>query len=127
MITIQIEPAEAFDRFSILTVKYFNLQDNNGDIQLLEKVKNELQTLSNQISSSISMPRTQEIVDSEEYNDLLKINEKLFNLFNECKKGGMDALIPDEYNWKRHLAKKTLQKKFFNEDFNEVKLGYNAK
>lgn len=120
MIDIKIEESEAFDRLSILEVKRTN--SNNDDLK--NSLLKQSADLESSIVNSISFDTYSKIFYSDEFTELHNVNSQLFELFNKCKLGGIDAKIPDELNFKRHLAKKALQKRFFGKDSIEVKLGY---
>lgn len=120
MITIQIQEAEAFDRLSILEIKKNNAP--NAEIKI--KLQNQILELEAQINNEIGYNKAREVYESLFYNNLFNVNATLFDLFDKCKAGGMDALEPDKWNISRHRAKNDLQEKFFGSKTEEVKLGY---
>jgi len=118
MIPIPLQEAECFDRHSILFIKKSKSLDNYG------QVTKELNELEQQISLSIGYDKAKRIVESDQYKELLRINSKLYNYVNYAKKDTILASEIDRENYNRHLAKRALQKEFFNDELTEVKIDY---
>jgi hypothetical protein len=66
------------------------------------------------------------IINSKEYDDLYDINEIIFDLVDKLKADpeSVSASEVNNNNYKRYLYKKELQRKFFNNDLSERKIGY---
>lgn len=120
MIKIDIEENAAFDMLSILDVKLIKCTDK----EKYNKISIQHKNLYDCISSSISKKKMIEITLSKEYYNLFKINFKLFELVDKAKKNEVTAKDVDDEVYNRHLAKQALQKKFFNNEIEEVKIGY---
>lgn len=118
MIPINLQEAECFDRHSILFIK------KSKSIDIYGQVTKELYELEQQISLSIGYDKAKRIVESEQYKELLRINSKLYNYVDRAKKDEVLASEVDAEVFNRHLAKKALQKAFFNDELTEVKIGY---
>lgn len=117
-IKITVDVAYAFDYLSILEVKMNKLLELN-QIKLWEQQADE-------ICQQIGTVLFNKIINSKEYNDLYNINEIIFDLIDKLKADpeSVSASEIDNSNYKRFLYKKELQKKFFNSDLNEKKIGY---
>jgi hypothetical protein len=105
-----------FDFFSILAVKF---SDSNNDINQ----KNFLDCLTS-FEDQLGKEKCSEILDSEEYKRLYKINLDTFNAIEYIRVNGdvMSVTAFHELNDQRTLAKKRLQKRFFpNSEMIEVK------
>lgn len=114
MIKINVDEAYAFDYYSILNLKF-----NNGYIS--EKIITECKlNLIDQIGKNLFL----EILESEEYYNLLNANELTFNAVDKAKTDDVLASYVDECNYIRMLAKKSLQEKFFTTSLTETKIGY---
>ena len=61
---------------------------------------------------------------SDLYLDLFRANLDVFNMVDRIKKVETDALVVDELNYARYLAKQAIQDKFFGGGTVEQKLGY---
>jgi hypothetical protein len=115
MIKINVDEAYAFDYYSILELKY-----KNGYIaeNLLEQTKNDLY-------DSVGIELTDIILKSIEYKNLFNSNQITFDAVDKAKTDEVSASYVDKCNYKRMLAKKDLQNKFFNNQLSETKIGYN--
>ncbi len=132
MISIEIQESEAYDRLSILELKRGITKDVDKQNQLFGQIE-ELESL---LNNEIGYDKAKKIHDSYEYKVLASANQDIFKMIdslNEESKGG--NLIPDEeliylarhinfMNYQRFLAKENLQKKFFDNEIKEVKVGY---
>lgn len=119
MITIQIQENEAFDRLSILEVKSLNLPPLKQ-----QKIKEQIEELQHTISEHIGLKLSQEIYHSPEYKMLFEINKKLFLYVDKAKNNDVTVKQVGDEVYNRHLAKASLQKKYFNDEIKEVKVGY---
>lgn len=114
MIKITVDEAYAFDFYSILEIKKsFGM---SVEEQLVEYRK--------EISSQLSDELFYEIYESKEYADLLFCNRLTFEAVDKAKSDEVKASYVDECNYRRTVAKKKLQQKFFNEGISEIKYGY---
>jgi hypothetical protein len=119
MITIEIQESEAFDRLSILEIKKLHLPPlKQQDIQ------QQIEDLQHNISKNIGLSLSMEIYESPEYKHLFEVNKKLFLYVDKAKKNEVTAKDVDDEVYNRHLAKNSLQKRFFNDETKEVKIGY---
>jgi hypothetical protein len=115
MITIIVDEAYAFDYLSILEIKQlFNKTINSSYItNLITHFKDQIgNNLFNQIYSS------------KEYLNMKEINLETFKLVDMAKNNQCSAKEIDFCNYKRFLAKKELQNKFFKNSTQELKIGY---
>ncbi len=124
-ISILIDVGEAYDRLAILEVKKEKL-DINKQFYLIDQIN----ILQSQISHSIGWDLAAKIFESKQYRRLKETNKQIFesidrlraeNLKNnelECSTLGVDI---DEYNTLRFEFKNELQKKFFNDQTEEIK------
>lgn len=110
---LPVDEAYAFDYLSILMTK-----NKKRGLDPLEK------PAAAYISSFKSQKEnTQEVLDSEEFDNLLKANEEVFELVDLAKEDRVSAKKVERGNMKRYLAKKALQERFYpNEDITEIKL-----
>lgn len=66
-----------------------------------------------------------DVMFSDEYNNLVEVNRRLYDLVDLAKKDEVKASEVDMEVYQRFLAKKALQEKFFpNAAFSERKIGY---
>lgn len=121
MILIEIDESGAFDMLSILNVKISKSHSKDKDQNI-----NNFEHLAAQIKKQIGEYKFNEIISSDEYEDLYDINSQLFGCFDQAKLEDKDSLAfrTDCMNYKRFLLKKQLQAKFFNNDVTEIKIGY---
>jgi hypothetical protein len=115
MIKITVDEAYAFDYYSILEIKYKN---NYIKLETIDITKEDL-------ISQLSIEIFEKIINSEEYENLIKANELTFNAVDDAKTDKVPASYVDKCNYQRMLAKKDLQKKFFDQELTETKIGYN--
>lgn len=115
MISLNVDEAYAFDYLSILEVK---------------KRKNPL--ITNDWSKCYVNLQTQfdsekwfSMINSQEYNNMINANELTFDAVDKAKNDEVTARHVDYCNYQRHIAKQNFQKKFFNSNLSEVKIGYN--
>jgi hypothetical protein len=112
MIKVSLDEASAFDMLSILSLK-------------LKGVKSykTYETLEDEIAHSIGEVLFESIINSNEYEELLRANEEVFQLVDDMNNGeDFSALFVHKTNMKRYQAKKALQHKFFNNNLTEVKI-----
>jgi hypothetical protein len=114
MIKITVDEAYAFDYYSILHLKY-----NNGYLPL-----GTLETAKNDLIENLGVEIVETILSSPEYNDVYEANKLTFDAVDKAKDDSVPASYVDKCNYKRMLAKKELQSKFFNTNLSEIKIGY---
>jgi len=54
----------------------------------------------------------------------LEANRETFEAVDKAKDDKVKASLIDKLNYKRYLCKQDLQKKFFNNNLREIKIGY---
>lgn len=116
MISIKVDSSSAFDYLSILQVKHQNL------ITDAEQTKNCKQTIEQQIGSE----STATILSSNNYKQLVAINQNIFHSLeqynNQKDDDKLSALVQSHVaNQQRHIIKQQMQKKFFTCDLTEKK------
>lgn len=106
-----------FDILSIYQVKV--IKSNENSIHL-----NNFSNLLNEITSQIGNQKVADIIGSKEYDDLCQANLETFDLVDAVKTSPCLGKEVDASNYKRFLAKKALQEKWFDSNYSEVKIGY---
>ena len=114
MITINVDEAYALDYYSILELKY---KMNFISKDILDITKKDL-------LSQIGENRLKEIFSSKEYKELQESNKITFEAVDQAKTDECLASYVDKCNYKRMLAKKSIQEKFFKLNLTEAKIGY---
>jgi len=114
MIKIRVDEAYAFDYYSILELKYKN---NFISQEILDVTKKDL-------INDLGEDLVKEILDSDEYRDLLDSNQITFDAVDKAKEDLVTASYVDKCNYKRMLSKKSLQTRFFTNTLTETKIGY---
>lgn len=115
--TLPVDEAYSFDHLSILQVKKYKDDNEINNTNYLNCF--------NHIKEQIDVRLFDDVIRSEEYNDLYRANLKTFNLVDLAKVNSIKASEVDFANNERYKAKKALQQKFFGDGLIEVKLGYN--
>lgn len=114
MITLSVDEAYAFDYLSILEIKKNKKSDSYDSwIQCYQYLQNQFDK-----ETWIS------IIYSKEYKEMLKANELTFDAVDKAKNNQVTAQYVDFCNYQRHVAKQNFQKKFFNSNLSESKIGY---
>jgi hypothetical protein len=106
-----------FDILSVYQVKMIKSTENSTHL-------NSFSALLNEISNQIGKEKTADIIESKEYNDLCVANLETFELVDAVKLDPCLGKEVDTANYKRFLAKKALQEKWFDSSYAEVKIGY---
>jgi len=114
MITLLVDEAYAFDYLSILEVKRGKSSNNN------QAWLNCWSHLQNQFESE----KWLSMIYSEEYKNMVKANLLTFEAVDKAKNDEVTARYVDYCNYQRHIAKENFQKKFFNTNLSELKIGY---
>jgi len=105
MINLPVDEAYAFDYLAIL---YIKSHKNNSDT-----IQDTISICENAIKKQIGSDLWNEILKSKEFHNILKTNEKVFEVVEKARYGEISAKIVDTYNMNRFMAKKQLQNKFF--------------
>ena len=114
MINILVDEAYAFDYLSILEVKKQKSSISN------DAWANCYIYLQNQFDNENWLY----IINSKEYESMIKANELTFDAVDKAKNNEVTAEYVDLCNYQRYVAKQNFQKKFFNSELKEQKLGY---
>ena len=114
MINLLVDEAYAFDYLSILEVKKEKSKISNDTWNTCYMY------LENQFDSQKWLL----IINSEEYKDMIKANQLTFIAVDRAKNNEVTAQYVDYCNFQRYAAKQNFQKKFFNNELKEQKLGY---
>ena len=114
MIKLMVDEAYAFDYYSIFELKFKN---NFVPLKTVEGIKENL-------ISELGLDKFTNVINSREYEDLLKANKLTFDAVDMAKTDEVKASYVDICNYQRMLAKKALQNKFFTNKLTEIKIGY---
>ena len=114
MILLNVDEAYAFDYLSILEVKK---QKSFSAVESWLKCYAHLQT-------QFDSEKWFLMINSEEYNNMIKANELTFDAVDKAKNNEVTAQHVDYCNYQRHTAKQNFQKKFFTSYLSELKMGY---
>ena len=116
MLKISLDEGFAFDILSITQVKIIKSSKQDK-----EKLVSNYQNLSKEIISQVGFDLYEQIVASEEYQNLRDANENTFDLVDQVKKDNGLAKLVDDSNYNRYQKKVALQNKFFNNILEEEK------
>jgi|694.fasta_scaffold51523_4 hypothetical protein len=116
MIKVSLDEAYVFDMLAILDVKKQLFSSEK-----LDSVMSARAIMVDEICNQIGDDRFDEIISSEEYLNLIKANNLVFNLVDQTKTEGGLAKQVDDANYNRYLKKQNLQNKFFTTKMKEVK------
>jgi hypothetical protein len=119
MIKIPLDEGYVFDIFSIYEVKISKSSSFDK-----EKLNLYLDFIKSEIINQIGSDLFNKIYYSEEYKLLKQANEETFALVDKAKLHEGLAKEIDTSNYNRYKKKTMLQKKFFNNEIKEVKIGY---
>lgn len=121
MINLSVDEGYAFDYLSILEVKaYIFLKEETRRTYL--KCKESL--LKEFIKLGYSEVFYHKILNSQEYQELVFINKKVFDAVDKARYGKLDDISAkevDSLNVERFNIKKRLQEKFFGSKITEFK------
>lgn len=109
MVKISVDESYAFDYLSILSIKK-NMSD-----ECFVNWENCYDELSLQINNF------DEIINSQEYINLLEANQITFTAVEHARYGEISAKDVDNANMLRYKRKKELQEKYFNNKITEHK------
>jgi hypothetical protein len=124
MIKISVDEAYAFDYLSILQVKKLHLVWNESKEASLKRdqLQNTIRQVRIEIENDIGTDKFFKIINSTEYDDLVKANDTLYTAIAYRHK--YSANYMHDLNEIRHHAKITLQNTFFSTLISEVKNDY---
>jgi hypothetical protein len=111
MINICTDEAYAFDFLSILQIK----SDRS------DQAKETWQNCYNYIKAQLPKDLFIQIINSQEYENMVSVNKKTFDAVELARYGNISAKEVDSANMERHYAKIALQKKFFLTNLTEQK------
>jgi hypothetical protein len=114
MITILVDEAYAFDYLSILEIKK---QKSSNNVQAWLNCWSHLQ-------NQFEREKWLSMIYSQEYKDMINANQLTFEAVDKAKNNEVTAQYVDYCNYQRHIAKENFQKKFFNTNLSELKIGY---
>lgn len=116
MIKLSLDEAYCLDYLAILLVK---TKKNSSP----QNVSNYFATL-NEIKEQIGGQKFFVVMNSVEFKKLHKANEEIFDAVDAAKTDLVPASVVDKLNYQRYLAKQELQKKHFDTEITEKKIGY---
>ena len=119
MLKVSLDESFVFDLLSILEVKMGKASEEN-----YTKAKLSFEKTSLEIIQQIGKIKYEEIISSSEYESLFRANGLVFDLVDKAKQDNGVGREMDNANYTRYLRKMDLQKKFFDGEMLEVKLGY---
>jgi len=114
MINILVDEAYAFDYLSILDIKKHKTSCGY-DTWL---------TCYTYLQKQFDPNKWLSMIHSQEYSDMITANLFTFEAVENAKNNTVSAKYVDECNYQRHIAKQNFQRKFFNSDLSEKKIGY---
>lgn len=118
MLQISLDEAYVFDILSIHHVKLDKASDNPDKYDV---VKKSFDFLSDEIKNQIGEPTFLLILNSDEYINLKRANEIVFDLVDRANETELSR-ITAEANLNRFRLKTKLQDKFFSQKLTEIKL-----
>lgn len=116
MIKISLDEAYVFDLLSIYQVK-----SDKSDFEKKGKILNSFFELSQEIISQIGYNKYETIMSSDEYKNLVSLNEDIFDLVDRANESEISKVTADK-NLERYYTKKKLQNKFFETEVSETKI-----
>jgi hypothetical protein len=121
MISLAVSEAYAYDMLAIATLK-MGMNPKDG------KAKENMLQLADQMIGQLGDERYLEVLESEEYEALYRVNREMYIRIDELKQREErvgDARYIDNRVYQRFLAKMALQKRWFPEaPLTEQKMGY---
>lgn len=116
MMTLPVDPGFFFDFMSIQEVK----------LDLNRTAQNAVNWRVTHVAAVAQLgdDKVEEILNSDEYKALYDINRRVFDAVDKAKANAITAREVDELNYQRYLLKLVLQKRFFETEATEQKIGY---
>lgn len=118
-LNLLVDAAYALDYCAILFVKNSNAIGDNK-----KKLSEEVDNVCAYIAGQIGISLFEEILGSKEWEKLIEANSEVFKGVDKAKTNSITAFELDRLNFARYLAKIELQRKFFNSEVTEQKIGY---
>jgi uncharacterized protein (DUF1015 family) len=116
VLKISLDEAYVFDLLAIYATKVNNSTGDKKEMSI-KSFKN----LSNEVAGQIGNSLYQDIINSDEYRELLHANQVVFDLVDRAGETELSKITADA-NYERYLKKVNLQKKFFTSKLTEVKI-----
>lgn len=116
MLKISLDEGYVFDILSIYQVKLGFLFEEKYTV-----TENAYKCMSDEIISQIGDEKFQEILQSDEFLNLLESNKNVFQLVDIAQNGEGLAKLVQDGNHDRYICKTKLQQKFFNNNISEIK------
>lgn len=112
MISLLVDEGYAFDYLSILDVKK----------SIKPEIKDNWFFCFSFLEKQVGKNKMQQIINSLEYQDLIKANQMTFEAVNKAKENLISAKEVDDLNLLRYEKKIALQEKFFTDKISEIKI-----
>jgi hypothetical protein len=112
MVTLLVDEGYAFDYLSILDVKK----------NIRPEVESNWHFCFLFLEKQLGKNKMQQIINSLEYQDLIKANQMTFKAVNRAKENLISAKEVDDLNLLRYEKKIALQEKFFTNKISEIKI-----
>lgn len=106
MITILVDEGYAYDYLAILAVKHKKLNS--------QKTLDAISLCNKHILDQVGDDKHIEILQSQEFKNLVDINSETFDAVEKARYGEISAKEVDDLNMKRYHCKVALQEKFFS-------------
>ena len=116
MINLSTSEGNAFDILSILQVKAKRFPTEKNVLNYF----NCLDEIKSQVGGQLFFV----VLNSQEYKDLYLCNNACFDAVDNAKTDKILASVVDRLNHQRFILKSEIQKKFFNGEIQEQKIGY---
>ena len=114
MVNLLVDEAFAFDYLAILKLK--------ADKGYMDK--DATWDSFNYVKEQVGEKLFNKIIKSDQFKNLYDANSVTFDAVDAAKEDKMLASEVDKTNYFRMVAKKELQRHFFNTELQEVKIGY---
>ncbi len=122
---IVIDKIEAFDRLSILEIKYHAVQLSKTQ-ENKHEISERIRDLEDRIIKAIGYKLFQKIKLSEDYNELFEANLTIFDGINLARQDKISGIKLNRLNEIRSEKKRNLDTKFFGNELKEIKIDENG-
>lgn len=113
LIKVEVDEAAAFDMLSILEIK--SKKTENSNLQFINAL--------NSIVLQLGLHKTNTVLESDLYKELLKANKLVFNYVDLLNDGYyIPGLIVHLANMRRYSIKTKIQKMYFSSGLSEEKI-----
>jgi len=119
MLKISLDEGAVFDMLSVLEVKS---KKTFNDKEKEKKVFSALKLMLFEVGEQIGTEKTDLILNSPEYKELVEANDETFCLVDLAKRNACKAKEVDDCNTKRYNIKVKLQQKWFGSEAFEQKM-----